>query len=308
MNSSSTVVFADLTGSTPLYETLGNQRATETVMRLTQWMGDVMLAHGGRVVKKLGDGVLGVFGSATQGVGAATELQRSHQIHLQRWPAVARMEMHVGVATGEVLEVDGDVYGDAVNVASRLCERAGPGEIWTTDATALGAGVVPSVQFRKLGVFELRGKSEPQTVFQAEWRDNDSPEMLTMQAGLHSAIAPLDSFFGTIQLSWQGESLSYSSGDVPVHVGRSSSAQLCITDPRVSRMHARIDWHNGAFTLTDVSSFGTWVYYEGGDAVVALRRDTCRLYGTGQIALGMPFEAGAPSVDFRVAGSSMRLG
>ena len=47
MNSSSTVVFADLTGSTPLYETLGNQRATETVMRLTQWMGDVMLAHGG---------------------------------------------------------------------------------------------------------------------------------------------------------------------------------------------------------------------------------------------------------------------
>ena len=109
MNSSSTVVFADLTGSTPLYETLGNQRATETVMRLTQWMGDVMLAHGGRVVKKLGDGVLGVFGSATQGVGAATELQRSHQIHLQRWPAVARMEMHVGVATGEVLEAEGDV-------------------------------------------------------------------------------------------------------------------------------------------------------------------------------------------------------
>ena len=71
------------------------------VMRLAQWMGDVMLAHGGRVVKKLGDGVLGVFGTAAQGVGAATELQRSHQIHLQRWPAVARMEMHVGVATGE---------------------------------------------------------------------------------------------------------------------------------------------------------------------------------------------------------------
>lgn len=308
MSSPLTVVFADLSGSTPLYETLGNQRATETVMRLTQWMGDVMLAHGARVVKKLGDGVLGVFGSAAQCVGAAAELQRSHQIHLQRWPVVARMEMHVGVATGEVLEVEGDAYGDAVNVASRLCERAGPGEIWTTDATAVDVGVIPHVQFRKLGVFELRGKSEPQMIYQVEWRDSDGQEMLTMQAALHSAIAPLDSFFGTIELSWKGESLSYSSVDVPVHVGRSSSAQLCITDPRVSRMHARIDWHNGAFTLTDVSSFGTWVHYEGSDTVVALRRDACRLYGGGQIALGMPFEAGAPLLDFRVVGSNMRIG
>jgi adenylate cyclase len=308
MSSFLTVVFADLSGSTPLYETLGNERATETVMRLTQWMGDVMRAHGGRVVKVLGDGVLGVFGSAAQGVCAATELQRSHQIHLHRWPAVARMEMHAGVATGDVLEVDGDAYGDAVNVASRLCERAGPGEIWTTDVTAVDAGVVPQVQFRKLGVFELRGKSEPQAIFQAEWRDDESPDLLTMQASLHSAIAPLDSMFGTIQLSWQGESLCYSSADVPVHVGRSSAAQLCISDPRVSRMHARIDWHNGSFSLTDVSSFGTWVHYDGSDAAVALRRDSCRLYGSGKIALGMPFEAGAPLLDFRVAGNNMRLG
>ena len=209
MSSLLTVVFADLTGSTPLYETLGNERATETVMRLTQWIGDVMQAHGGRVVKVLGDGVLGVFGSPAQGVAAATELQRSHQVHLHRWPAVARMEMHVGVATGDVLEVDGDAYGDAVNVASRLCERAGPGEIWTNDVTAVDADVVPQVQFRRLGVFELRGKSEPQVVFQAEWRDDEGPDLLTMQASLHSAIAPLDSVFGTIQLSWQGESLSF---------------------------------------------------------------------------------------------------
>ena len=304
----STVVFADISGSTSLYETLGNERATEAVTQVTQWIADTIEAHGGRVVKKLGDGVLCIFGDAAGAVSATATMLRQHHERLGRWPQPLRMDIRVGVASGEVLDVDGDCYGDAVNVASRLCERAGPGEIWTTDVTALGAGVVPAVQFRKLGVFELRGKSEPQTIYQAEWRDNDSPEMLTMQAGLHSAIAPLDSFFGTIQLSWQGESLSYSSADVPVHVGRSSSAQLCITDPRVSRMHARIDWHNGAFTLTDVSSFGTWVYYEGGDAVVALRRDACRLYGTGQIALGMPFEAGAPSVDFRVAGSSMRLG
>ena len=125
MSSVSTVVFADLSGSTSLYESMGNERAAKTVMRLTQWIAEVMQAHQGRVVKMLGDGVLGIFASAHHAVAAAGELQRSHQIHLQRWPEVLRLEMHVGVASGEVLEVDGDAYGDAVNVASRLCERAG---------------------------------------------------------------------------------------------------------------------------------------------------------------------------------------
>lgn len=308
MSSVSTVVFADLSGSTLLFEALGNERATETVTRLTQWIGDVIVAHGGRVVKKLGDGVLGIFEHAGQAIGAAGELQRSHEIHLQRWPVAVRMEMRVGVASGEVLEVDGDTYGDAVNVASRLCERAGLGEIWATDVTAVDAGSVPGIRFRKLGMFEIRGKSEAQVIYQVEWRDNEAADVMTMQAALPSAIAPLDVFFGTIELSWQGECLSLSSVDVPVHVGRSSTAELCISDPRVSRMHARIDWHNGTFMLTDLSSFGTWIRFDGGDSVISLRRESCLLHGSGQIALGMPFGAGAPILDFLVTGSSMHLG
>lgn len=308
MSSVSTVVFADLSGSTLLFEALGNERATETVTRLTQWIGEVIEAHGGRVVKKLGDGVLGIFAQACQAVGAAGELQRSHQIHLQRWPVAVRMEMRIGVASGEVLEVDGDSYGDAVNVASRLCERAGQGEIWTTDVTAVDAGAVPGIRFRKLGVIEIRGKTEAQMIYQAEWRENEAADAMTMQAALPSAIAPLDVFFGTIELSWQEDSLSVASGDTPVHIGRSSAAELCISDPRVSRMHARIDWHNGTFTLTDLSSFGTWIRFEGSDTSVSLRRDACLLHGRGQIALGMPFGAGAPMLDFHVMGSSMHLG
>ena len=53
----STVVFADISGSTSLYETLGNERATEAVTQVTQWIADTIETHGGRVVKKLGDGV-----------------------------------------------------------------------------------------------------------------------------------------------------------------------------------------------------------------------------------------------------------
>ena len=60
----STVVFADISGSTLLYETLGNERATEAVTQVTQWIGESIESHGGRAVKKLGDGVLAIFGDA----------------------------------------------------------------------------------------------------------------------------------------------------------------------------------------------------------------------------------------------------
>ena len=63
---------------------------------------------------------------------------------------------------------------------------------------------------------------------------------------------------------------------------------MCVPDPRVSREHARIDWRNGAFVLTDLSRFGTWVRFEGFEPVL-LRRDTCLLHGTGQVALGVAF-------------------
>lgn len=309
MSSISTVVFADLTGSTGLYETLGNERAAAMVSRMTQWIGDAVVAHEGRVVKKLGDGVLGVFASANQAIAMAGELQRAHLVNLQRWPASVHTEIRVGVACGEVLVVEGDCYGDAVNVASRLCEKAGPSEIWANDVAAVDAGVVPGIRFRKLGMFDIRGKSEAQMVFQAEWRDEENnSEMLTMQAGLPSAVAPLEAALGSIRILWQGGAEEFSSSQAPVHIGRSSSMQVSVSDPRVSRVHARIDWHQGSFSLTDQSSFGTWVLFDGSETAVPLRRESCLLHSSGRIALGMPFDAGAPVLHFEVTGNSMRLG
>lgn len=305
----STVVFADISGSTSLYETLGNERATEAVTQVTQWIGDSFESHGGRVVKKLGDGVLGIFGDASSAVIAMTAMLRQHQARLDRWPQPLRMDIRVGVASGEVVDVDGDCYGDAVNVASRLCERAGPAEIWATETAVLLAGAAPDVWYRKLGMMEIRGKTELLMLYQVEWRENEAPDSLTMQAALVSSFAPADSILGQIQFSWHGVDMSFTSTDAPVHVGRATDVQLCINDPRVSRLHARIDWRNSGFVLTDMSSFGTWVRFDGSDSPVRLRRDACILHGTGQIALGVSFnEPSAPVMNFQVQGSSVHLG
>jgi len=305
----STVVFADISGSTSLYETLGNERATEAVTQVTQWIGDSIESYGGRVVKKLGDGVLGIFGDASSAVTAMAAMLRQHQARLDRWPQPLRMDIRVGVASGDVVDVDGDCYGDAVNVASRLCERAGPAEIWATETAVLLAGAAPDVWYRKLGMMEIRGKTELLMLYQVEWRENEAPDSLTMQAGLISSFAPADPILGQIQFSWHGVDMSFTSSDAPVHVGRATDAELCINDPRVSRLHARIDWRNSGFVLTDMSSFGTWVRFDGSDSPVRLRRDACILHGTGQIALGVSFkEPSAPVMNFHVAGSRVHLG
>ncbi|MET0312169.1 MAG: adenylate/guanylate cyclase domain-containing protein, partial [Burkholderiaceae bacterium] len=122
MDATTTVVFADLTGSTGVFEALGNAKATEAITRLTNWIGQVCEAHGGRVVKTLGDGVLAVFPDGPGAVDAVIELQRNHQKRIINWPPSLRMRLQVGVACGEIVEVDGDCYGDAVNVASRLSD------------------------------------------------------------------------------------------------------------------------------------------------------------------------------------------
>ncbi|CAN7357212.1 adenylate/guanylate cyclase domain-containing protein [Acidovorax sp. LjRoot194] len=305
----STMVFADISGSAALYEALGNERAAEAVTQVTQRISTTIQTHGGRVVKSLGDGVLGVFGDAASGVAAMATMLRQHKLRQDRWPQPLRMDIRVGVASGEVIDVDGDCYGDAVNVASRLCERAGPAEIWATETTVLLAGAGPDVWYRKLGMMEIRGKAESLMLYHVEWREDEAPDSLTMQAALVSSFAPADSILGQIQFSWHGVDMSFTSSDAPVHVGRANHAQLCINDPRVSRLHARIDWRNSGFVLTDMSSFGTWVRFDGSDAPVRLRRDACILHGTGRIALGVSFnEPSAPVMNFQVAGANVHLG
>ena len=61
-----TVIFADISGSVALYESVGNERAAEAAAQLTDWIGACIHSHAGRVVKKLGEGVLGVFGDAAR--------------------------------------------------------------------------------------------------------------------------------------------------------------------------------------------------------------------------------------------------
>ncbi|MGJ7541470.1 adenylate/guanylate cyclase domain-containing protein [Variovorax sp. LT1R16] len=309
MGANSTVIFADLTGSTRVFEAMGNERATDTVTRLTQWIAGVCEAHSGRVVKMLGDGVLAIFSAADAATATALELQRNHQKRLQAWPIQLRMDLQIGVANGEVLEVDGDCYGDAVNLASRLSDLAGPGQIWATASviTQLREG---EVRHRSLGPINIRGKNEMPVVHRIDWQEEHS-EFLTMPAALALSGRVQDSTFGQIELSWLDVRSMFSAAQLPIHLGRVDDAQFVVNDPRVSRLHARIEARQGGCVLVDVSTYGTWVRFHGSAGVsgeISLRRDECVLHGSGEIGLGAPLsDFTAPTIAFNTTGGNLLL-
>ena len=299
-----TVVFADLTGSTRIFESFGNAKATQVITRLTDWLGKVCVARVGKVAKNLGDGVLMVFAHSTAAVDAVSEMQRLHTERLKTWPDNLKMHLQIGMAQGEVIEQAGDFFGDAVNLASRLSDRSGANQIFASDTVINQLPADTLVRFRSLGAMDIRGRVENCMVHRVEWQSEVLSDFFTVPAGLGAAAAAMSrQQIGTMVLAWLDVEATFISTDLPIHLGRLAEAQFVVNDPRVSRLHAKITWRAGKFYLEDVSSYGTWVKFSGSADVVALRRQECVLMVSGEIALGAPFEDfSVPTVSFKFAG------
>lgn len=297
-----TVVFADLTGSTGVFEELGNLKATQAITRLTQWIGVVCESHSGHVVKYLGDGVLILFQESRHAIEAASELQQVHYARIHNWPTPLKMRLQVGMARGDVVEQNGDCYGDAVNLASRLSDLSGSEQILANETVMQQLPDDFRVRARCMGAMVIRGRTEPCVVHRIEWQDEVLSELFTMPASLMSMpLAKQESKPACIELSWLDISAKFTSAEFPVFLGRDADAQFVVQDPRVSRKHALIEWRAGKLYLEDISSYGTWVRFTDSKAIVALRRQECALLLDGEIALGASFEDfTVPTVTFRV--------
>ncbi len=304
MGVQATVVFTDLHGSTAVFEALGNARATESVTQITTWITVQCEKHGGRLVKTLGDGVMVIFLDPSQAVAAVVDIQRLHHKKTVRLQSGLRLPIRIGLASGEIEMVADDCYGDAVNVASRLCDLCGPHQIWASASTLETVQEVRGSSFRMLGPIHIRGRAEPCNVFQIEWREEEPSDFLTMQAQLspEDLLDFGDALGREVVLQWMDTVKSFKSFELPIHIGRVKSVEFVVNDPRVSRTHARLEWRNGCVMLVDMSSYGSWVRFsEAGGADVLLRREECVLHGKGELALGASFaDLSAPTVTFTI--------
>lgn len=303
MSPSTTVMFADLTGSTGVFESLGNEAATQAITGLTNWIGQVCQQHRGRVVKTLGDGVLALFPDGDNALDAVVHLQREHGRRKKALGPAHTMELQVGLDCGEIVEVDGDCYGDAVNVASRMADLSGARQIWATDSvTSQVEYPAPGVRFHALGNVAIRGKAQQRKVFRIEWEDT-ATDMMTLPGYAAPALPagrPLAQ--GLIELTYLDQCQEFPAENLPVHLGRAREAEFVVNDRHVSRLHARIEWRNPTFVLVDLSSFGTCVRFTGAQTVLTLRRDECVLHDSGEIALAPSFDdLMVPTVNFSLA-------
>jgi class 3 adenylate cyclase len=166
------VLFVDVVESTALRSRLGEESADALARELEARIGTVVEEHHGTVVKGLGDGVLAVFDSAADAVGAAVSMQQQVELAGRHVSAEA-VQLRVGLSAGDVSFDGGDVLGAPVVEASRLCGAARPGQVLVADlvrALSRGRG---SFVFEPVGELTLKGLAEPLPACQVMWEPLD---------------------------------------------------------------------------------------------------------------------------------------
>ncbi len=277
-----TVVFADLVGSTSMFERLGDEAASRFVTQLIGVLSQVFEQQQGRVVKVLGDGLFVVFPNEGDALVACINIQKrllENPIH--PGGTGAPVQMQIGIDSGEVVEINGDCFGDTVNSAARLADLAGAAQILTTENVWAALLPVQRTSLRSMGPMYLRGRAQASHVYRVEWQTGRDEDATMAGRSMFSVQRPV-----FLELVFGGKAVRLDSKSGRLSLGRAADAALSVNDPRVSRVHATLEWRGGQFVLTDASSFGTWVYLGNQSEAVVLRRTECYLVGSGQIVPG----------------------
>lgn len=269
------VLFADLVGSTRLYESLGDREAHAIVAGRLAGLRKAVERFDGSVVKTIGDGVMATFLSADAALRCAEAIvadTRSDALGSHR-----PLGVHVGFHFGSVIEAGGDVFGDTVNVAARVMQLAENQRIFTTGSTADHLHESLRARLRRVGRVAIRGRLDPVELFELATghetliRFVDLPrEEATQATGAWLKILCGDKehvLRGAVGL---------------LTIGRDASNDLVLRSPSASRFHARVERRERGWYLVDRSSNGTLVVPDGG-LPKRLRREDARIEGSGTV-------------------------
>ena len=283
-----TVLFADVSDSTRLYETAGDTAALAAITSCLVAMRQATEAAGGRVIKTIGDEVLALFAAPDAAVAAAAEMQAK----AEALPEIAgsKIGLRIGFHYGPVLQQDDDVFGDTVNLAARLVAQAQKFEIITTSDTASLLAPVFRSMVRHLHAITVKGKTEEVELAEILWRSD-----INATTFMHNrAKAPKAAAGQLVRLRYRDrEVVRRRDGDAVV-IGRDAACGLVIEDDMASRQHCTVERRGDKFILKDHSTNGTYVTVEG-DTELLLQREELTLRKHGWIAFGQP-RAGAREV------------
>ena len=273
-----TVLFADVSGSTKLYEAAGDVLAAEAIGRCLEKLRLSAEATGGRVVKTMGDSVMALFSSPDAAASAAARMQ----VAIESLPAVGdiKLGVRIGFHAGPVIQRNNDIYGDTVNVAYRLHEQAQRGQVLTSDDTASLLTQLLRSSTRLLYSVPVKGKAEDVALCELLWQQSPDITDLATMSVLRTPLASL-------RLKYLGRDIARRRGSDSLMIGRDAACDLVVADSKASRQHCTIERRQDRFLLRDHSTNGTFVTVVD-EIEVVLQREEFPLRKHGWIAFGQP--------------------
>ena len=273
-----TILFADIGGSTALYEQVGDLEAHRRVAESLALMKDVVTEHHGALLRTVGDSSLASFRHCDDAFCAARDIQRQH-IDLP-------LSVRVGFHWGRVIPDGGDVYGNAVNLAARVASFARIEEI---TATADSVDRL-SPKHRSLATWidnvSMKGLSEAVGIYRLQWRDQDTAMTVIASKTGREWLAQKQC---AMTISSGGKSTVIDEQKPVLTLGRTDECDIAVEHDEASRQHATIEFSHGQFLLTDRSTNGTYILRDS-HTPLFVRRDTVVLEGDGILGLGALIE------------------
>lgn len=286
----STVFFLDVVGSTRLYEEIGDRTAFSLVTGCLGRASEVVLNRGGRVVKYTGDGLMAILPSPDAAADAAIGIH----VALRDCPSLAGQSLgvRIGFHSGPLIKSGTDVFGETVNLASRLASIAAPGRAMTSGTSVERMMTGWREQMHPMPPRILKGASRSIELFELLC---DVSGETTSVFGLPTQLADEAELRICCNTKWT----LVNRWKPLARLGREPNSEVYVEDPRVSRHHAEIELRAGKFVLRDHSSNGTYVTMGDAPEFIVTREELV-LPENGWISLGRSREESQAAMEFLI--------
>ena len=278
------ILFADVVGSTQLYEEFGDTRASETVAHCLDVMKDATHQFNGKVIKTIGDEVMSTFPTVDDAMAAASQMQTRISAGVDSIPVSIRIGCHYG----PVVEERNDIFGAAVHTANRMTSQAKARQIVISGPTVERMSEKWQAQTRQIDVATVRGRLDEVALFELLWQPEEATSMLPTIEWENKAKRS-----GRLTLTFRQTRIVVDDQHKGINMGRADDNDLVIKGNLISRIHARVEKRRGKFVLIDQSTNGTFLKFSRGEEKF-VRRDSTELAGEGTIGLGRVARPGTP--------------
>jgi len=279
------ILFADVVGSTQLYDKFGDTKASETVAICLDVMKDATHQYNGTVIKTIGDEVMSTFASVDEAMGAAVMMQGRISAESKQDDRIP-VSIRVGCHFGPVVQEQNDIFGAAVHTANRMTSQAKARQIVISGETVEKMSPKMQEQTRQIDVATVRGKMDEVALYELLWNPEEATSMLpTIEWESRGRNV------SRMLLTFRDQSVEISDTRKSANIGRADDNDLVVKGNLISRIHAKVELRRGKFVLVDQSTNGTFLLNVRGEETF-VRRDSTELNGEGTIGLGRAEEPG----------------